>query len=214
MESSDATATSKSNGHGGGGGEGATSPQQPITPPYWTHQRSASATSNASSQSVPASAAGAITLEDHTEEPSDASGALWARSVTIDECIVVSGSRTGVGAYVVYSCRVETLEGGPITIRKRCVLSSVELTLSSTAGPGLTAVVCRYSEFLSLRQKLLQTFPHSSAAMPDLPPKSAFWRTQPKFLEKRRVGLSYFLNCVLLNPEFSGAPVLKEFVFA
>lgn len=72
----------------------------------------------------------------------------------------------------------------------------------------------RYSEFDELRRRLVQTFPHSEAAMPELPPKSRIWKTQPKFLEKRRMGLSYFLNCVLLNPEFSGAPVLKEFVFA
>ena len=56
---------------------------------------------------------------------------------------------------------------------------------------------------------------------------------QPSFLEKRRVGLAYFLkyashiilrilfkirmliqcSCVLLNPEFSSAPVLKDFIF-
>ena len=51
-----------------------------------------------------------------------------------------------------------------------------------------------------------------------------------KFLEKRRIGLAYFLkfvpslylsgslltccSCVLLNPEFSGSPVLKEFIFS
>lgn len=39
-------------------------------------------------------------------------------------------------------------------------------------------------------------------------------RTQPKFLDKRRLGLNYFLKCILLNPEFAGSPVLKEFVFS
>ncbi|KAI9837375.1 MAG: PX domain-containing protein ypt35 [Thelocarpon superellum] len=166
------------------GAPSPTSPSTPISPPYWTHQRSGS---SASVQSVvPA----AITLEDHTEEPSEQSSALWAKKVSIDDYVVVSGSRTGVGAYVVYQCRVETLEGGAMTIRKR------------------------YSEFDELRRRLLQTFPHAKAAMPDLPPKSAFWRTQSKFLENRRVGLSYFLNCIMLNPEFSGAPILKEFLFA
>jgi hypothetical protein len=52
---------------------------------------------------------------------------------------------------------------------------------------------------------------------------------QTTFLEKRREGLAYFLksvaqiptperllncgSCVLLNPEFAGSPVLKDFVF-
>lgn len=55
----------------------------------------------------------------------------------------------------------------------------------------------------------------------------------PKFLEKRRIGLAYFLksvyttyarlekciysqvsSCILLNPEFSGSPVLKGFLFS
>ena len=57
---------------------------------------------------------------------------------------------------------------------------------------------------------------------------------RPQFLEKRRMGLSYFLksvssslpsigchtvelmrpSCVMLNPEFAGSPILKEFIFS
>ncbi|KAH6669421.1 Phox homologous domain-containing protein [Halenospora varia] len=72
----------------------------------------------------------------------------------------------------------------------------------------------RYSEFDDLRHKLLQTFPYSEAAMPPLPPKSVISKFRPKFLDHRRTGLQYFLNCILLNPEFSGSPVLKEFLFS
>jgi hypothetical protein len=89
----------------------------------------------------------------------------------------------------------------------------------------------RYSEFDDLRDKLLQTFPNSKAAMPPLPPKSVISKFRPKFLENRRTGLQYFLkyvdmtplnircsanwdSCILLNPEFSGSPVLKEFLFS
>lgn len=55
-------------------------------------------------------------------------------------------------------------------------------------------------------------------------------RFRKDFLDKRRIGLAYFmkcvnprksqlvlilsLSCVLLNPEFSGSPVLKEFIFS
>jgi hypothetical protein len=56
--------------------------------------------------------------------------------------------------------------------------------------------------------------PHAKHALPPLPPKSALFKFRPKFLETRRIGLQYFLNCVLLNPEFSGSPVLKDFLFS
>lgn len=57
------------------------------------------------------------------------------------------------------------------------------------------------------------TFPLSEASLPALPPKGVFMKFKSNFLEKRKKGLQYFLNCVLLNPEFSKAPVMKEFLF-
>ncbi len=75
-----------------------------LTPPYWQRQRTSSHQSQRSVHAAP------ITLEDHTEAPSDQSGALWARSVSIDDYVVVSSGSTGVGAYVVYNCTVETLD--------------------------------------------------------------------------------------------------------
>ncbi|KAI0014850.1 Phox homologous domain-containing protein [Xylariomycetidae sp. FL0641] len=72
----------------------------------------------------------------------------------------------------------------------------------------------RYSEFDDFRWRLVRTFPGFEAAVPELPPKSLIAKFRPGFLEKRRLGLQYFLNCILLNPEFSGAPVLKEFLFS
>ena len=72
----------------------------------------------------------------------------------------------------------------------------------------------RYSEFVELREKLLKAVPHSSkAALPLLPPKSAIYKFRPKFLERRRLGLEHFLTCVLLNPEYSGTVVVKNFIF-
>jgi hypothetical protein len=72
----------------------------------------------------------------------------------------------------------------------------------------------RYSEFDDFRSRLIQSFPNFEAAVPPLPPKSVISKFRPPFLEKRRAGLQYFLNCILLNPEFSGSPVLKDFLFA
>ncbi|KAJ5252579.1 hypothetical protein N7489_002989 [Penicillium chrysogenum] len=154
-------------------------------------QSSASSTSTSSRPVSASSLRGAarITLEDHTADPnSETSRGLWASSVTIDDHVIVRGM-TGVGSYVVWNCTVQTLDGGPIVVRMR------------------------YSEFDDLRQRLVDSFPHARNALPALPPKSVIYKFRPKFLESRRVGLEYFLNCVLLNPEFSGSPIVKDFLF-
>ncbi|EAU38760.1 conserved hypothetical protein [Aspergillus terreus NIH2624] len=89
-------------------------PVSGIVPPYWSHHRNASRTSQTSLEPLPP-----ITLEDHTEDPnSETSRGLWARSVSVDDHVVVQG-KTGIGAYVVWNCTIQTLEGGPITIRMR-----------------------------------------------------------------------------------------------
>ncbi|KAF1932201.1 Phox-like protein [Didymella exigua CBS 183.55] len=162
-----------------------------VVPPYWQrHERNGSRLSSYISD-----AGSRIVLEDHTDESSEQCKVLWAKHVTIDDYVVVSGTAPGLGAYspgqyVVWNCTVETLDGGPMKIRKR------------------------YSEFEDLHQKLLKTFPHAVGSMPQFPPKSVVSRFRPRFLERRKQGLSYFLNCVLLNPEFAGSPVLKEFLFS
>ncbi|GES58837.1 PX domain protein [Aspergillus terreus] len=159
-------------------------PVSGIVPPYWSHHRNASRTSQTSLEPLPP-----ITLEDHTEDPnSETSRGLWARSVSVDDHVVVQG-KTGIGAYVVWNCTIQTLEGGPITIRMR------------------------YSEFDDLRRQLVASFPYARNALPALPPKSVLFKFRPSFLESRRVGLEYFLNCVLLNPEFSSSPIVKDFLF-
>lgn len=157
-----------------------------VVPPYWSHYRDASRSSQASLDQ-----SGAIILEDHTEDPnSDTSRGLWAKSVTVDDYVIVQGkSSVGAGAYVVWNCKIQTLEGGSMVIRMR------------------------YSEFDDLRQRLLAAFPHAQSALPALPPKSVLFKFRPSFLETRRIGLEYFLNCILLNPEFSGSPIVKDFLF-
>lgn len=52
----------------------------------------------------------------------------------------------------------------------------------------------RYSEFDALRYRLMKSFPNFDAAVPSLPPKSVISKFRPKFLEKRRAGLQYFLK--------------------
>ena len=83
------------------------------TPIYWTrHGRTTSYHSIGGSRGAP------ILLEDHSEESNVLSQGCWAKSATIDEYVLVTGP-TGIGAYVVWHCTVETLKGGDMVIRKR-----------------------------------------------------------------------------------------------
>lgn len=131
----------------------------------------------------------AILLEDHSEEHNQQTQSCWARSVSIDDYIIVSGP-TGIGAYVVWHLTVSTLKGGDLEIRKR------------------------YSEFDQLRTDLVRSFVDAEAMIPDLPRKSVVSRFRPKFLDQRKKGLTHFMNCILLNPEFAASPVLKDFIFS
>jgi hypothetical protein len=77
-----------------------------VVPPYWhRHERHASRMSSYSSNH-----GHRISLEDHTAEGSEQCRVLWAKGVTIDDYVVVSGTAPGLGAYVVWNCTVETLD--------------------------------------------------------------------------------------------------------
>ncbi|KAH8682440.1 Phox homologous domain-containing protein [Xylariales sp. PMI_506] len=184
------------NGDSSSGGDGGSDDNSavvsPVTsPPYWLRGHNlghARSTSLASVESIPQ---GGITLRDNESSGyDDRNGACWAKSVEVTDYVLVNGSATNIGAFVVWNIRVETLSGSYMNIRKR------------------------YSEFDDFRWRLIHTFPNFEAAVPELPPKSLISKFRPRFLEKRRAGLQYFLNCILLNPEFSGSPVLKEFLFS
>ena len=79
-----------------------------VVPPYWQrHQRNASYLSTYSADNGRPTPIG---LEDHTDEGSDHCKVLWAKGVTIDDYVVVSGTAPAIGAYVVWNCTVETLD--------------------------------------------------------------------------------------------------------
>jgi hypothetical protein len=120
---------------GGDVPESAKSALQPnqTPPPYWTHQRSISHLSQISLDRPRP-----ITLRDRTGSLSSTNGALWAKSISIEDYVIVRGNLTGIGAYVVWICKVQTLDvsfvdnvqtyealllttiqGGPMIIRKR-----------------------------------------------------------------------------------------------
>lgn len=79
-----------------------------VVPPYWRrHERNISRLSSYSTDNGHPTPIG---LEDHTDEDSDQCKVLWAKGVTIDDYVVVSGTAPGLGAYVVWNCTVETLD--------------------------------------------------------------------------------------------------------
>lgn len=156
-----------------------------LSPPYWQRRRSVSNATQSTLDRGPA-----ITLADNTSPLSPSQSALWAKSISIDDYVVIRGNLTGLGDYVVWNCHVQTLDGGPMVIRKR------------------------YSEFDELRRDLVKTFPNSTKkSLPPLPPKSAIYKFRPQFLEKRRQGLAYFLTCVMLSPEYASSAAVKGFIF-
>ncbi|TLD24606.1 PX-domain-containing protein [Venturia nashicola] len=164
--------------------------QGPLSPPYW-QLRLPSDSSLSTKVAKQKRLSGSIRLEDHSEESSETYNAVWSKSVTVHDFTVVgAGVGPALGSYVVWNCTIETLNGSTIKLRKR------------------------YSDFDKLRKNLVKTFPSCGASLPELPRKSFVHRFQPKFLEQRKDGIAYFLNCVLLNPEFSSSPVLKDFIFA
>lgn len=85
-----------------------------IVPPYWQRQEDSNCSTvdkNASVETL--SRTSLIRLEDHTDEGSEQCKALWAKRVTIDDYVIVSGSAPAVGSYVVWNCTVETLDVSP-----------------------------------------------------------------------------------------------------
>ena len=82
---------------------GASSPA--LVPPYWqSHRRHESYTSVHSEGSVP------IRLLDHTEDSHEQNKAVWANGATIDDHVLITGNLAGVGDYVVWKCKIKTLD--------------------------------------------------------------------------------------------------------
>jgi hypothetical protein len=95
-----------------------------VPPPYWQrHERNASYLSTYSAENGRPTPIG---LEDHTDEGTDHFKVLWAKGVTIDDYVVVSGTAPGLGSYVVWNCTVETLDVSSLSRierRARCSLA-------------------------------------------------------------------------------------------
>lgn len=86
------------------GPESGISAKGSLIPPYWSHRRDESYASVENTKPPP------ITLEDHTEGHSEQSGSCWARGVTIDGYVIVTGTVPNVGNFVVWNCKIDTLD--------------------------------------------------------------------------------------------------------
>jgi hypothetical protein len=128
----------------------------------------------------------------------DRNRACWARSVQVTDYVMVNGGTTNIGAFVVWNIKVETLSVScPFAVQYLGNHQDggweTDPFVSGTQGSRIN-IRKRYSEFDDLRKKLVKTFPNFEAAVPALPPKSVLKRYHPRFLEKRRAGLQYFLK--------------------
>lgn len=83
-----------------------------VVPPYWQHRRYESYAS-ANIVRPPA-----IILEDHTDDlETNCQTPLWAKEVSLQDYVVVSGNIPSVGDYVVWTCTIKTLDVGPLPLQ-------------------------------------------------------------------------------------------------
>lgn len=78
---------------------------QSIVPPYWQqHRRFESYSSVGHLQPTP------IRLHDNTAERSEGTSPLWAKTVAINDYVLITGNLPSFGDYVVWNCHIEMLD--------------------------------------------------------------------------------------------------------
>ena len=97
-----------------GDGDGSEMSPTITSPPYWMTRGPSREPSNVSAEDLP----NFITLQDNERDDGpggsnvygrDRNRACWARSVQVRDHVLVNGSPTNIGAFVVWNIRVETL---------------------------------------------------------------------------------------------------------
>lgn len=179
-----------------------------------------------------------ISLVDNTHEtiPRKDDSCVWAKDVHVDNYTIIEGN-TGrsakLGAYVVWTIQIQILtpedeedEEQEEEQNDLCNLTEDDACNGRWSlhaprheghkhkyqGTNVITIHKRYSEFVSLRQRLWYAFPQQRKGIPELPPKSVVSKFRESFLESRRKGLEYFLLTILLNPVFAQSPIVKDFV--
>lgn len=82
----------------------ADSSKTSLIPPYWSHRRYESYASIENTKPAP------ITLEDHTEDLGEHTASCWAKGVSIDSYVIIDGTVPNVGRFVVWHCKIDTLD--------------------------------------------------------------------------------------------------------
>ncbi|KAH3672396.1 hypothetical protein WICMUC_004232 [Wickerhamomyces mucosus] len=90
--------------------------------------------------------------------------------------------------------------------------TSYSLVITLSSGVNIK-IMKRYSEFEALAKQLMKIYPNRLIEIPKLPPKNYLGNNfSNEFLNKRRRGLEFFTNAVLLNPVFNTSNVVKNFI--
>lgn len=133
----------------------------------------------------------------------------------------VTGSSLHFKNITVGSCTIVNSQNNKFSVWQ------LEVTLSPTgtsgAGSPHIRVYKRYTDFELFREKLLRSLtPALRPCVPQLPPKVSWYESwhygqanfKSSWLARRRAGLEYFLNQVLLNDKVltEALPCVKEFL--
>ena len=111
----------------------------------------------------------------------------WCVNCSITDPLIVEGDN--MGKYTLWNVRFKLARGGHITVKKR------------------------YSDFESLHRALARRY-GKQVVVNDLPPKNSLFedRFSGEFLERRRSGLEYWLNSVVLDPLLGYSGDVRHFV--
>ncbi|KAG2180907.1 hypothetical protein INT43_008487 [Umbelopsis isabellina] len=134
-------------------------------------------TLSSTSTPLPVSSNNSINIFNDDNEETVRRSSVFASDVEVSHPLRIG---VGYGSYVCYSCTIFSSKGASISARKR------------------------YSDFVQLRESLIEHFPRLKSNIPKLPPK--------KVVEKRRRELEYFLKYVSLHPTLGSSMVLKRWL--
>lgn len=122
------------------------------------------------------------TAENHRQTNSS-----WCVNCSVTDPLIVEGDN--MGKYTLWNVRFKLSKGGHITVKKR------------------------YSDFEALHRALAKRY-GKQVVVGNIPPKNSLFedRFSGEFLERRRSGLEYWLNSVVLDPLLGYSNEVRRFV--
>lgn len=196
---------------------------------------------SASIDSLMAGGGGGITLRDNENSSLDDRGsACWARSVVIRDYVIVNGGTTSIGAFVVWNVRVETLSVSVTLVGTEGGQDDNEVQAADTTTRYDTGKPYEYLQAILRIRRVAQPaspqFPEVRGRCARTPTQERNLQVSPQLLREEagratvffevslyhlccrviapRLTYVHAYSCIMLNPEFSGSPILKEFLFS